>query len=90
MTSACRLFPLGHGVPENFNFWGEQRQWSYPPISGAVWLFTTHLSNASAKVLLFGGRIVLNLSTFYLAMLKYAGLWWLIRKNDTRLPRRHP
>ncbi len=52
MTSACRLFPLGHGVPENFNFWGEQRQWSYPPISGAVWLFTTHLSNASAKVLL--------------------------------------
>ena len=41
---------------------------------------------SGAKVLLFGGRIVLNLSTFYLAMLKYAGLWWLIRKNDTRLP----
>ncbi len=45
---------------------------------------------SDAKVLLLGGWIVLNLSTFYLAMLKYAGLWWLIRKNDTRPPRRHP
>ena len=53
MTSACRLFPLGHGVPENFNFWGEQRQWSHLAISGAVCSFATHLSNASAKVLLF-------------------------------------
>jgi hypothetical protein len=45
---------------------------------------------SGAKVLLFGGRIVLNLSTFYLAMLKFAGLWWLIRKNDILPPRRHP
>ncbi len=47
------LFFSHIGVPENFIFWGEQRQWSYPPISGAVWLFTTRLSNASAKVQLF-------------------------------------
>ena len=64
MTSACRLFPLGHGVPENFNFGGEQRQWSHLAISGAVCSFATHLSNASAKLLLLGGRIVGNLPTF--------------------------
>ena len=72
MTSAGRLFPLGHGVPENFNFWGEQRQWSHLAISGAVCSFATHLSNASAKLLLFGGRIVVVFTTFNIGLQLFA------------------
>ena len=27
-----------YGAPANFNLWGERRQWSHLPFSGAVWL----------------------------------------------------
>ena len=48
-----RLFSFRgpHGALTSCVPWGERRQWSYLPISGAVWLFTIHLPNASAKII---------------------------------------
>ena len=35
------------GPRHNLLWWGERRQWSHLPFSGAVWFFATYLPNAT-------------------------------------------